>query len=37
VSLDLGALPRRAIEQGTVEGRAGYLAVQGPVRPTISS
>jgi peptidoglycan/xylan/chitin deacetylase (PgdA/CDA1 family) len=37
VSLDLGALPRCAIEQGTVEGRAGYLAVQSPVRPAISS
>jgi undecaprenyl phosphate-alpha-L-ara4FN deformylase len=27
--LDIGALPRRAIEQGIVEGRAGTLAVQG--------
>lgn len=30
--MDLGALPRCAIEQGTVEGRSGYLAVQGTVR-----
>jgi peptidoglycan/xylan/chitin deacetylase (PgdA/CDA1 family) len=27
--LDPGALPRHRIEQGAVEGRAGYLAVQG--------
>ena len=30
--LDIGALPRRAIEQGTVEGRAGYLAVEAAAR-----
>ena len=35
--LDPAAIPRCAIEQGIVEGRAGYLAVQGPVRPAISS
>ncbi len=30
--LNLGALPRCTIKQGAVEGRAGYLAVQGAVR-----
>jgi peptidoglycan/xylan/chitin deacetylase (PgdA/CDA1 family) len=35
--LDLDAIPRCTIEQGIVEGRAGYLAVQGPVTPAISS
>jgi len=31
--LDLDAIPRCAIDQGMVAGRAGYLAVQGALRP----